>query len=174
MHNEVIYLKQDKKNINLNCKVWNESIIGFMAIWHTKDKRDFIMTNQENRITLTISISPEPLAICRLDKEESVPHWAQFGSFVSSTRTSEELSIVCPQQNVPDSVKCEKGWRCFKVEGPLDFSLVGILASLTACLANAGISIFAISTYDTDYLMVKEEKFAAACSVLRQEGHSLR
>jgi hypothetical protein len=71
-------------------------------------------------------------------------------------------------------VKCERGWRCFKVEGPLDFSLVGILASLTACLANADISIFAISTYDTDYLMVRDAKFDAACLILCQEGHHLR
>ena len=71
-------------------------------------------------------------------------------------------------------MKCDRGWKCLKVEGPLDFSLIGILASLTACLANADISVFAISTYDTDYLMVKEENLDVACLVLCQEGHNLK
>ena len=125
-------------------------------------------------MTLTITVLPELLAVCRLNKGEPIPSWAYSGDFGSITHTLEELSITCPQQNVPDSVKCDKGWKCLKVEGPLDFSLIGILASLTACLANAGISVFAISTYDTDYLMVKEENLDGACLALCQEGHNLK
>ena len=95
------------------------------------------------------------------------------GNFSSITRTSDELSIVCPQSNVPIGIECEKDWRCLKVEGKLEFSQTGILASLATPLANAGISIFAISTFDTDYLLVKEEKLEMTNGVLISAGHQL-
>lgn len=96
------------------------------------------------------------------------------GSFVSTTRTAEELSIVCPQIQVPAVMKRKEGWRCLKVRGPLDFSLTGILASLTTPLAKAGISVFAISTYDTDYLLVKEENLEKAIEILVKKGHRVQ
>jgi len=74
---------------------------------------------------------------------------------------------------VPADVLCEKGWRCLKVDGPLDFSLTGILTSLAAPLSAAGISIFAISTYDTDYLLLKEEQLDSAIRTLQQYGHHI-
>jgi hypothetical protein len=123
---------------------------------------------------LNLLILAETLAICRLEKDAAVPDWAMTGSFVSTTRTAEELSIVCPQIQVPAGAKREGGWRCIKVRGPLDFSLTGILASLTTPLAKAGISVFAISTYDTDYLLVKEENLEKAIEILVKKGHRVK
>lgn len=120
-----------------------------------------------------LSVMKETLAICRLDKDAPLPRWSKRSSFLSCTRTHSELSIVCCQNVVPVNIRYEKGWRCLKVEGPLDFSLTGILASLVAPLAAAGISIFSISTYDTDYLLVKEENLDSAIRVLRQSGHHI-
>lgn len=123
---------------------------------------------------LNLLILADTLAICRLEKDAAIPDWAMTGSFVSTTRTAEELSIVCPQIQVPAVMKREEGWRCIKVRGPLDFSLTGILASLTTPLAKAGISVFAISTYDTDYLLVKEENLEKAIEILVTKGHRVQ
>src|SRR4051794_6196062 len=88
-------------------------------------------------------------------------------TFFSLTRTPDEISIVAPQECVPDGIKCERGWRALKVEGPLDFSLTGVLVSVCAPLAEAGISVFAISTYETDYVLVREAQWEDAVAVLR-------
>lgn len=117
-------------------------------------------------LKLTLSILPQKLAICRLDKNFPIPSWVESDDYFSITKTKDELSIVCPEKTVPNDIKAEKDWRAFKVEGVLDFSLTGILASLAVPLAKAKISIFAISTYDTDYLLIKEEKFDQAKKVL--------
>src|SRR5690349_19722509 len=101
--------------------------------------------------TLTLSILPDTFAVCRLKRDAAIPAWAASGDFFSITRTADELSIVCLQSNVPDGVQCESDWRCFKIEGPLDFALTGILVSVATPLAHVGISVFAIATYDTDY-----------------------
>ncbi len=124
-------------------------------------------------LKLTLSILQDKFAICRLDKDARIPDWALTGSFFSITRTPDELSVVCPQTNVPEGMECDKGWRCLKVEGPLDFTLTGILASLAMPLARASISIFAVSSYDTDYLLVKEKDVKRAILVLSQEGHQI-
>lgn len=113
------------------------------------------------------------LAICRLEPKNPIPSWAMHSEFFSIAKTSEELSIVCSQENVPEGVRIEKGWRCLKVKGPLDFGLTGILASLANPLSAANISIFAISTFDTDYLLVKEETLEKTLQVLIQAGHRL-
>lgn len=123
---------------------------------------------------LTLSILPESLAICRLDKDAGIPDWALGARFVSITRTSEELSVVCPQSQVPEDVTQDAGWRCLKVEGPLDLSGTGVLASLTAPLAQERISIFAVSTYDTDYLLVKQRDLEKAVRVLSQNGYQIQ
>src|SRR5690606_32365297 len=93
--------------------------------------------------------------------------------FVSVTRTATELSIVCDQKYIPASVPCEGNWRYLFIEGSLDFSLVGILASLSGALARKGISIFVISTYDTDYILVKAQALDKAVETLREEGHQV-
>lgn len=119
---------------------------------------------------LTIKVFEETLGVCRLEKSAQVPDWAE-GNFLTITRTPDELSIVCCQKNIPENVKCERDWRYFKIDEVLDFSLVGILASLSGTLACQGISIFAISTYDTDYILVKEEELDRAIQVLKSEGY---
>jgi uncharacterized protein len=120
-----------------------------------------------------LTVSPGSLAICRLAPDATVPEWLGQGEFVSLTRTPEELSIVCPQAWVPQGVECQRGWTALKVHGPLDFSLTGILASLAAALGKAGVSLFAVSTYDTDYLLVRSEQIEAARGALRAAGHTL-
>jgi uncharacterized protein len=112
-------------------------------------------------------------AVCRLAAEAALPAWVAAGSFVSITRTPDELSIVCRREDVPDDVRCEPGWRCLRVAGTLDFALVGILASLLAPLADAGIPVFVVSTFDTDYLLVQEDRLDAAVEILRGAGHGV-
>lgn len=123
---------------------------------------------------LTLSLLPNTYAVCHLDKDAAIPAWAFAGSFFSITRTPDELSIVYPQSNVPEGIPCEKDWRCLKIEGPLDLAATGIIASLAVPLAQAGIGIFVLSTYDTDYLMVKEIHLQQAVLVLSQAGHRVR
>ena len=124
--------------------------------------------------SLTLSILPDTFSICRLDPNERIPNWADAHSFVSITRTADELSLVCLDKNAPAEVNANRGWRCLKVEGPLDLSLTGILTSLAAPLAEAQIGIFAISTFDTDYLLVKEQALTEAIAVLEEAGHIVR
>lgn len=119
-----------------------------------------------------LHVLPDEFAVCRLTPESEVPRWAK-GKLVSLTRTDDELSIVCDAHRIPTDVSCERGWRCLMVAGPLDFSLVGVIAALTGCLAAAGISVFVVSTYDTDYLLVKHENLAAATESLTVAGHSV-
>lgn len=124
--------------------------------------------------TLTLSVLDETLAICRLDRDASIPEWALGSSFCSITRTPDELSLVCLETTVPDEVAASRGWRCIRVDGTLDFSLTGILAGLARPLADAGISIFAVSTYDTDYLLVEATNLARSVVVLEGSGYVVR
>jgi RimJ/RimL family protein N-acetyltransferase len=91
----------------------------------------------------------------------------------SVTRTGDELSVVCRQDLVPDGTHAEVGWRCLRVAGAMPFTLVGVLASLTGPVAAAGVGVFAVSTFDTDYLFVKQAEFRAAVIALRKAGHSV-
>ena len=125
-------------------------------------------------LKLTLSILPETLVICQMDKDARIPDWLLASTFYSITKTAEEQSIVCPQTNVPEGIKKDEGWRCLKVEGPLDFSATGILASLTMPLAKEGISVFAMSTYNTDYLLVKERHLEKAVQILSQNEHRIQ
>ena len=124
-----------------------------------------------DRCNLTLELLPDVYSICRLDPQADIPSWVLEGDFLSITRTKNELSLVCSQERVPHVVECDKGWRCIMVRGPLDLSLVGILASLTSSLAEVDISIFAISTYETDYLLVKVENLRRALLKLEEAGH---
>src|SRR5947199_3229204 len=107
---------------------------------------------------LTLAIFPTLFAICRLHPDGFIPHWALLGDFVSLTRTNTELSIICPQENVPADAQAERNWHCITVDGPFDFSVAGVHASLALPLAEANISVIAIATYDTDHILVKEEE----------------
>lgn len=120
---------------------------------------------------LTLILLVDHFAICRLGPHASIPTWATELAFFSITRTSDELSVVCRQDAVPVDIRCERGWRCWRVAGTMPFSLVGILSSLTTPLAEAGIGVFAISTFDTDYLLVNELDFEKAVDVLQKVGH---
>ncbi len=122
---------------------------------------------------LKLSLLSGAFAVCRLKRDRAVPDWATAGDFFSVTRTRDELSIVCPESVVPEDVTCEKGWRCLKVRGTLDFALVGILASMVVPLAEAGISVFVVSTYDTDYLLLKERDLEKAARSLAEAGHTV-
>jgi hypothetical protein len=124
-------------------------------------------------MNLTLILLPDVLAICRLEPEAAVPDWANGGGIISVTRTSDELSIVCAEAGVPEGVTADRGWRSFKVEGPLDLSLTGVLASLAGPLAEARVNIFALSTFDTDYLLVKQDKLTLAAAALKRAGHRL-
>jgi hypothetical protein len=123
--------------------------------------------------SLTLVSMPGELAVVRLDPGAEVPDWAKPGSFSSVTRTAQELSIVCPEAQVPASAKAQRGFRCLQVEGPLAFTQVGVLASLVAPLAEAGISLFTISTYDTDYLLVGSPDLGRAIEALTRSGHTI-
>lgn len=113
-----------------------------------------------------LSVLPETLGICRFDEASAIPDWAKDINFCSITRTKTELSIVCPQDEIPGGVLAEKGWRAFKLEGDLGIESVGVIAKLSKPLADAGISIFNVSTYETNYVLVEEKNLARAAEVL--------
>ena len=123
---------------------------------------------------LTIVVYPETYAICRLAADSLVPAWAAEARFLSVTRTPSELSIVCEERAVPQGIHAERGQRLMQVEGTLAFALTGVLASLAAPLATAEIGIFAVSTYDTDYLLVAKDSLQEATEVLEAAGHVVR
>jgi hypothetical protein len=101
----------------------------------------------------TLLLLAGTFAVCKLEPTAPIPPWTSADELFSITRTGDELSIVCRQDAVPEGILCERGWRCWRVTGTIPFSVVGVLASLTAPLAEAGICMFAISTFDTDYLV---------------------
>lgn len=121
---------------------------------------------------LSISILPDLLAVCRLPPMAAVPPWVR-GSFTSVTRTPDELSVVCDDDAVPANVRAERGWRALKVNGPIPFEVTGVAAALVAPLAEARISVFLLATFDTDYLLLKEEVFERVVAILRDAGHEI-
>jgi uncharacterized protein len=123
---------------------------------------------------LTMKLLSEKYGVCRLDKEEAIPSWAYKGEFFSITKTADELSILCLEENIPADIRCEGDWRILKVEGPLDFSLIGILSKISGVLAHQDISIFAVSTYDTDYILVKESNVESAVEALNKDGYEIK
>jgi hypothetical protein len=120
---------------------------------------------------LNLSIHPLNFAVCQLPTDASVPQQTLQAPFYALTRTEDELSLVVPENFAPPEAKVEAGWRCLKVVGPLDFALTGILANLATALAEAGVAIFAISTYDTDYILVKAVDLETAIQSLQAVGH---
>lgn len=124
-------------------------------------------------LRLTLHVLSERLAVCRLPADARLPAWATNAPFFSLIRTSDELSVVCPDTCVPADIRCERGWRALRFVGALDFALVGVLVAVAVPLAEAGVSIFALSTYDTDYVLVRETQLADAVAVLERAGHTL-
>lgn len=119
-----------------------------------------------NHTRLTLSILPQSFSVCQLDSHAELPSWPEPPAFFSVTRSDDEISVVCEEKDAPQGSIIEDGWRAFKVEGPLDFSLIGILAKITGCLADKEISVFALSTFNTDYILVKEERLKDAVEAL--------
>jgi len=121
----------------------------------------------KNTKKINLSILPEKLGICHLDKNSPIPSWATSGEFFSLTRTGQELSIIYPQEKIPGGVLFEKNWRAFKVEGVVEgLYSVGVIASLSHPLAEAGISIFNLSTYETNYVLVEDKNLEKATEIL--------
>ncbi|MBU2601362.1 MAG: ACT domain-containing protein [Actinobacteria bacterium] len=127
-------------------------------------------------MAVTLRLLPDRLAICRLEPDSPVPDWCLGGGFRTVSWTAEETSVVCPESGVPAEVRAERGWRAFMVEGPLDFSQTGVLAEIAEPLARADISIFVVSTFDTDFVLVREASVDEAQRVLAREatGAALR
>jgi hypothetical protein len=120
---------------------------------------------------LRLLILPGSFAICKLPPDSPIPSWSTHGQFFSITHTPDEISIVCAEDQLPKEIDCSTGWRCLRVAGAMPFTAVGVLASLTAPLAAAGISLFAVSTFDTDYLLTQASDFERATAALRDSGH---
>jgi hypothetical protein len=130
------------------------------------------MSESNRRFELTVLAGS--FAIVRLAGDSPLPPWATDAEFFSVTRTSDELSIVCPTGRVPGGIKAETGCRVLKVMGPFALSEIGVLAALSVPLAAAKVSLFAISTFDTDYLLVSEEQLDAAIAALQGAGHRVK
>lgn len=119
---------------------------------------------------LSLTVLNELFAVCRVDSKDDIPNWATKSKWFSITKTDEELSIACEEKMVPADIDYEGQWRSLKVLGPLDFALVGILAEISKVLAKNKISIFVVSTYDTDYILIKDNLIDKAVDVLKQNG----
>jgi hypothetical protein len=124
---------------------------------------------------LELSLMEARYVVCRFGSRATIPAWADGEGLVSITRTQDELSIICPESRLPREVngKAELGWRCLRLHGPFDFAAVGILASVAQPIAEEGVGIFALSTFDTDYVLVKEHELGHAVAALRRAGHTV-
>lgn len=122
---------------------------------------------------MTLDVLPGRLAVCRLAPDAPRAPWMDPGAVSSVTRTEAELSVVCAEASVPAGVRAERGWRALRVRGPLVFDLTGVLAGLTAPLAEAGVPVFSLSTFDTDVLLVREGDLETATDALRAGGYAV-
>ena len=122
---------------------------------------------------LTLKILPDALSVCRLPADMPPPAVEPAGNFFSLTRTADEWSMVVSSAHVNPEWEAEPGWRCLELLGTFDFSLTGIMSALAGPLATAGISIFPMATWSTDFLLVREEDLDDACRVLERAGHSI-
>ena len=122
---------------------------------------------------LALQLVAGEFAVCRLSPDAPVPAWSGSGDFSTVTRTADELSIICRAAQVPAGVKHEAGWRLLKFQGPFDFGAVGVLASVTAPLAAARVSLLAVATFDTDYVLIKTSQLDPALTALRAAGHQV-
>ncbi len=123
---------------------------------------------------VTLQLQAGEYAACRLLPSEPVPAWATAGGFSSVTHTTDELSIICAAAFVPANVHAERGWSLFKFQGPFAFTATGILSAVLTPLATAKVGILALSTFDTDYLLVKTSNLDAAVRALETAGHTVQ
>lgn len=124
-------------------------------------------------MSLTLSVLDGTYAVCQLPADAAPPAWAFAGEFWSVTRAPGELSVVCAAVDVPDDIKADKGWAALRLHGPFEFTLTGILAGVLNPLRDAGVGIFALSTFDTDYVLVAGARLADAVAALRAAGHTV-
>jgi uncharacterized protein len=124
-------------------------------------------------VPLDLTMLPDELAVCRLPTGSAMPDRTVSGELTSMSWTAEETSVVCSTADAPAGVQADTGWRAFVVAGPFAFTLTGILVAIAVPLAQAGFGIFAVSTYETDYVLVKDSALAEAAAALRAVGHSV-
>lgn len=122
---------------------------------------------------LRLTLVPEALAVCRLPADAGLPGWAWQGPLAAVSRTPRELTVVCAEWAAPQAAAAERGWRALRIEGVFDFAETGILASVAVPLADAAVGIFAFSTWETDYVLVRESQLEAALGALRRAGHGV-
>jgi len=122
---------------------------------------------------LQLSLLKDNYAICTLPNTAQIPDWALKESLASITRTDKELTIVCRQDIIPSGLKSDLNWKCFKIDGSFDLNQIGVISSISSPLADAGISIYVISTYDTDYFLVQQHNLEQTISTLSNSGHSI-
>ena len=120
--------------------------------------------------SLELSVLPDKLAVCRLDSGDESDLRAATGLF-SVTRTAEELSVVCPEEDAPEGSEVSDGWRALEVKGPIDHTATGVLASIASPLADAGVPLFPLATFDTDYVLVRDSDLGRAAEALEAAGH---
>lgn len=120
-----------------------------------------------------LKLLPESIAICQLNPSVPIPEWVWDSKFLTITRTADELSILCDAERVPSHIRHEGGWRALKMEGPFEFTQIGVLASVLNPLAEAQVSILSIATYDTDYVFVAEPDLPTALKALAAAGHQV-
>ena len=123
---------------------------------------------------MQLTVLAPHLAVCRLDPADGLPAWFALEPPVSAAVVrAGELTLVAPEEAVPDDVTAERGWRALEVAGPMDLELTGVMAALSASLARAGVALFAVSSYDTDVLLVRERQLHQAVAALRGDGHDV-
>jgi len=122
---------------------------------------------------LQLSLLKDKYGICTLPNTAPIPDWALTQSLASITRTEKELTIVCRREILPSQYQSDLKWRCFKIDGSFDLNQIGVISSISSPLADAGISIYVISTYDTDYFPIQEQNLEQTISVLSNSGHSI-
>jgi hypothetical protein len=120
-----------------------------------------------------IRLLPDSVSVCRLPADAQIPRWALTSPVFSITRTTEELSVVCNTEGVPQDAQAQGPWRIFQLEGPIPFTETGVLAKILNPLAERKIGIFSISTFDTDYILVAANDVESAASALRAAGHAI-
>jgi hypothetical protein len=122
---------------------------------------------------LQLTLLKEMFGICRYENTAPIPDWASDAPMCSITRTKKELTIVCPQNIIPAESDCSGQWRCFRIDGSFELDETGVIASVSVPLAEAGISIYVVSTYDTDYFLIRDCAIENAIAVLTDMGHKI-
>ena len=125
-------------------------------------------------VNRALELLPALMAVARLGPADGLPYWCvQSVPILSLTRTPDELSIVCEERLVPDEVRAERGFRALRLKGPIDFAATGVLSAVVAPLADASISVFALATYDTDYVMVRAADLTRATAAWHDAGFEI-